>query len=104
MMVLGIESFGSRISWVFSSRSSSFSSCEAAARRAEVEGTRCVEGKEDSRKVCLLRDRVSFSSAEGRQRVGGGVDLPEEVGRAVDYVEDDELNHRYPDYYERLLQ
>jgi hypothetical protein len=49
MMVLGIESLGSRISWVFSSRSSSFSSWEAAAWRAEVEGTRCVEGKEVSR-------------------------------------------------------
>jgi len=49
MIVFLMESFGSRISWDFCSRSSSFSFEEAAALMADVEGTRYVEGKADSR-------------------------------------------------------
>ena len=49
MIVFGMESLDSRISWDFCSRSSSFSLEAAAALMAEVEGTRCVDGKADSR-------------------------------------------------------
>ena len=47
--VLMMESLGSRSEWVFCSRSSSFSFEVLAAAMAEVEGTRWVEGKADSR-------------------------------------------------------
>lgn len=40
MMVLGIESLDSRISFLEASRSSSFSLLNAAAEMAEVEGVR----------------------------------------------------------------
>ena len=53
MMVFEMESFGSRRVCVFSSWSSFFSSFSEAALRADEVGTRCVEGKVCSRKVCL---------------------------------------------------
>ena len=54
MRVLRLESFDSKISEVFCSRSSSLSLSLAAAEMAELEGTRCVEGNADSRNDCLF--------------------------------------------------
>lgn len=51
--VLRTESLDSRISFVLSSRSSSFSLLEEAASMADFEGTRWVAGKADSRNDCL---------------------------------------------------
>lgn len=42
---------------MLSSRSSSFSLLEDAASMADLEGTRCVAGKVDSRNDCLERVR-----------------------------------------------
>lgn len=51
-IVFGMCSFSSSISLLFCSRSSSFSLFWDAARRADWEGTRWVDGKLDSRYVC----------------------------------------------------